>query len=62
MNSYCFINRFFFLSRFYLKDVCFRKKRANELTDDDFEYEVKDEEIKGNELISNKDKLWLDAN
>jgi hypothetical protein len=45
-----------------LKDICFRKKRANELTDDDFEYEVKNEEIKGNELISNKDKLGLDAN
>ena len=51
------------MSRFYLKDICFRKKRANELTDDDFVYEVKDEEeIKGNELISNKDKLGLDAN
>ena len=53
---------FYFLSKFYLKDICFRKKRENELTNDDSEYDVKDEEIKGNELISNKDKLGLDAN
>ena len=54
---------FFLLFKFYLRDHCFRKKRANELSDDDFEYTAKDDEIKGEQLNNaGKDKLGLDVN
>ena len=54
---------FFLLFKFYLRDHCFRKKRANELTDDDFEYSAKDDENKGEQQNNNeKDKLGLDMN
>ena len=54
---------FFLLFKFYLRDHCFRKKRVNELTDDDFEYSAKDDENKGDQQNNNeKDKLGLDMN
>ena len=48
---------FYLLFKFYLKDKCFRKKKVNELTDDDFEYTSKNDQNK-----ENQDKLGLDIN
>ena len=49
----------FLLFKFYFYNKCTRKKRANELTDDDFEYTSKGDEQKNND---EKDKLGLDIN
>jgi len=49
---------FFFVFKFCLYEKYFRKKRANELTDDDFEYTSKDDENKNNE----KNKLGINDN
>ena len=55
----------FLLFKFYLYDKCIRKKRANELTDDDFDYTSKENEQKNPEEQQNNeenDKLGLSVN
>ena len=43
----------FLIFKFYLIGKCFRKKRANELADDDYEYQSKDDEKKETENAQN---------
>ena len=53
------------LFKFYLYDKCIRKKRANELTDDDYEYTAKENEQKNPEDQQNydeNDKLGINSN
>ena len=44
------------LFKFYFYDKCIRKKRANELTDDDFDYTAKENEQKNPEVQQNYDE------
>ena len=46
----------FLLFKFYFYDKCVRKKRANELTDDDYEYTAKEDEKKDQEVQQNNDE------
>ena len=46
----------FLLFKFYFYDKCVRKKRANELTDDDYEYTAKEDEQKNQEVQQNNDE------
>ena len=55
----------FIFFKFKLYNKCIRKKRANELTDDDFEYTSKADSQKDKENQQNddeNDKLGLDIN
>ena len=46
----------FLIFKFYLMGKCLRKKRANELADDDYEYKSKDDEKNDTEKSENKEK------
>ena len=53
------------LFKFYFYDKCIRKKRANELTDDDFDYTAKENEQKNPEVQQNydeNDQLGINSN
>ena len=55
----------FLLFKFHFKEKCFRKKRANELIDDDFDYTAKENEPKSKENQQNNDendKLGINDN
>ena len=52
----------FLIFKFYLKGKCFRKKRANELVDDDYEYKSKDDEKKETENAQNTENEEKTAN
>ena len=55
----------FLLFKFYIYNKCIRKKRANELTDDDYEYTAKGNEQKypdGQQNYDENDKLGINDN
>ena len=52
----------FLIFKFYLIGKCFRKKRANELADDDYEYQSKDDEKKETENAQNTENEEKTAN